>query len=352
MHTISRDTPTRRSTPFVSCEGDVFDVHTIGDGTVSGTFYKATDVANLVGVTGAKVVKATVEDEMCFRFGSDATDPVYISLDGLVQYMFNSRKARKGPYAKWMLDILHPFMQRDDVAIIELAKESLSKTIPSEVAVCFEMGIYLILVGTVEQLQDKCTVPTEADDNHVVVKLGMSKTSIMRRLTAHEGKFPGAERLAVIYMPAELASKAEKAVKDFFHELHDAKPFMYEGQTEVFSLPREKLQSIVGHFTDIAKEVGSVNVKHNLSHTIETLKLNLEHTSDIMKTLEEDKVSLKEETTVLKDEKALLKEENARLSHRLNLISERRDDDQYKHAEELREIRTKLDLKRDTSRKV
>ncbi|KNC75809.1 hypothetical protein SARC_11671 [Sphaeroforma arctica JP610] len=180
-------------------------------------------------------------------------------------------------------------------------------------------------------------VPTEADDNHVVVKLGMSKTSIMRRLTAHEGKFPGAERLAVIYMPAELAYKAEKAVKDFFHELHDAKPFMYEGQTEVFSLPREKLQSIVGHFTDIAKEVGSVNVKHSLSHTIETLKLNLEHTSDIMKTLEAENV-------VIKDEKVILKEENARLSHRLNLISERRDDDQYKHAEELREIRTKLDL--------
>ncbi|KNC80699.1 hypothetical protein SARC_06948 [Sphaeroforma arctica JP610] len=219
-----------------------------------------------------------------------------------------------------MLEILRPFMQRDDDEIIELAKESLSKTISPELAVCFEMGIYLILVGTVGQLQEKCTVPTNADDNHVVVKLG---------------KFPRAERLAVIYMPSELAFKAEKAVKDFFHELHDAKPFMYEGQTEVFSLPCEKLLGIVGHFTDIAKEVESVNVKHSLSHIIETLKLNLEHTTGI-----QDKVALKEETIVLKDEKVILKEENARLSQRLNLISERRDEDQYKHAEDLREIRT------------
>ncbi|KNC86854.1 hypothetical protein SARC_01000 [Sphaeroforma arctica JP610] len=316
MQTLSMDTPTRSSTLFVSCDGDVFDVHTIGDGTVSGTFYKAGDVAKLVVVMGAKIVKASVDDELCFRFGSDATDPVYISLDGLVQYMFTSRKDRKGPYGKWMLDILHPFMLRDDVAIIELAKESLSKTIPPEMAVCFEMGIYLILVGTVEQLQDKCTVPTDADDNHVVVKLGMSKTSIMRRLTAHEGR---------------------EGSQGLFHELHDAKPFMYEGQTEVFSLPREKLQGIVGHFTNIAKEVGSVNVTHSLSHIIETLKLNLEHTSDIKKTLDAENV-------VLKDEKVILKEKNARLSQRLNLISERRDDDQYKHAEELREIRTKLDL--------
>ncbi|KNC81119.1 hypothetical protein SARC_06544 [Sphaeroforma arctica JP610] len=128
-----------------------------------------------------------------------------------------------------------------------------------------------------------------------------------------------AERMTVVYMPAELASEAEEVVKDFFHELHDTMPLS---------------------ITDIAKEMGSVNV----SHIIETLKLNLEHTSDMMKTLEENKVTLKEKIAMLKDEKVILKEENARLSQRLNLISERHDEDQHKHAEELREIRTKLDL--------
>ncbi|KNC83062.1 hypothetical protein SARC_04680 [Sphaeroforma arctica JP610] len=133
----------------------------------------------------------------------------------------------------------------------------------------------------------------------------------------------------------ELASQAEKAVKSFVQELDDVKPFVYEGQ-----VAREKLQSTVGHFTDIANEMGGVNVKHSLSHIIETLKLK----SDIMKTLEEDKVSLKEANVVLKEENTVLKEENARLSQRLELISERRADDRYKHADELKEIRAKLDL--------
>ncbi|KNC81120.1 hypothetical protein SARC_06545 [Sphaeroforma arctica JP610] len=311
---IPKCPPNVESVPFVDENGDTIDIHIVGDGRRETTYFKAVDIAMLVGASRAQVITDALDVNNCVRIGKAINDPVYIKFAGLIQYIVSSRKARGTQYGIWIRKILFAFTINDHHTIVELAQPSLA-TVSPDLTISYPTGIYLLDVGTVGSLRNKLTEPTDAADDDVVLKFGMSNTNLFRRMQEHD--FPNASRLVMCCMPPELAGKAEKEIHMYMNNMHIVKPFAYEKQSELVSVPRNKLDLITNSVRKIGVERGGENAKVNTTHEIEKINLHLNFSKE---KLEKAEVDLQ---TIAKQLDAQLYDKDRQLSTLTTRIAEK-----------------------------
>ncbi|KNC83786.1 hypothetical protein SARC_03962 [Sphaeroforma arctica JP610] len=249
---ISARLPEISTILFVDDDRERVDIHTLGDGTEKGTYFRASDVANLVGVTKATTIVDTLDYNQYVKMGTGARDPLYITVEGLVQYIMSSNKARSGPYGRWIVKLIFAFATLDHEGVDELARPPLAAILPADFIPSSLTGICLI--GTVGELLHQCTIDTDAADSDVVLNYGMSKTS-----HEHNGAFPGASRLVTCCMDSELAGKAVKG-----------------RHKERVSVPEESLAVVVKNVAAIVSERARQNPKVNYAHKLEMTTMELQ----------------------------------------------------------------------------
>ncbi|KNC80698.1 hypothetical protein SARC_06947 [Sphaeroforma arctica JP610] len=240
--------------PTLACKSfaDENGVETVGDGTIDNTFFKALDVSKMIGVSNSSKVVQGLESDEYVKIKIDNVEILFVTTLGLVKFIVSSRQARKGPNCRWLLEVILAFVIRDHMQITEHCANSLAAILPDTFLLGYPTGIYVLEIGTVGNLRDQCTQSTNANDSDIVLKFGMSKTNIFRRLKEHDG----GTRYTAIPQKYTL-------------------PFHYKNQTELVSINPGVFGSVIVHLKDISLDRAKESMKHNLSHEIELLKLRI-----------------------------------------------------------------------------
>ncbi|KNC83063.1 hypothetical protein SARC_04681 [Sphaeroforma arctica JP610] len=267
--------PTLECKSFADEDGVETSIFTVGDGTIDNTFFKAQDVSKMICVSSASKVVQGLESDEYVKIKIKNVETLFVTTLGLVKFIVSSRQARKGPYCRWLLEVILAFVIQDHVQITEHCANSLAAVLPDTFLLGYPTGIYVLEIGTVGKLRDQCTQPTNANDSDIVLKFGMSKTNIFRRLKEHDGLFNKPKLHILCCMHVELAGKAERDIRQYLKNIQTTLPFHYKNQTELVSINPDVFGSVIVDLKDISLDRAKESVKHNLSHEIELLKLRI-----------------------------------------------------------------------------
>jgi hypothetical protein len=255
---------------------------------------------------------------------STLQDVFFLTVDGLVRLMYNSRLPRAKEFRKWASRVLGIHLAGDRVQCCMLAA-SLGPGVRL-VGIPDASGLYGLVLGTIGAIREPLGIPASFPNHWYVVKYGQTISRHDRMLNRHAslyGKIPGAELVLWVFkevhrMPCEPKEEHEATLR----ELEDQLKFVvvqegdcrrwtctWAGQErkEIMLVPDLRLLApLYDKVVDgcvMLRNAGLKDELSNLRHTNQLLAVQLEAANRLAEAAnrlagQQDKVIAAQETTI------------------------------------------------------
>ena len=228
---------------------------------------------------------------------------VFLTYDGLIRVLYVSRNANSKKFRKWATRILFTHQFANKTQKQELASTLLGQ--PCDVVKRFlSMNasdffcIYLIIIGTVDDLRCKYNIPERYPDNYLVIKLGKGEFNdrhSSHSLATHYGKkirtlylqciddaFMGAAETDLkLYLTDHILDiPTEKIVSQ-----ETGKEYICSGKKELFVYNPQNIDKLKEMFNTIGKNYAGRTKR--AQHDVDMMKKDVEYKELLIETLKE-----------------------------------------------------------------
>lgn len=278
---------------FHDTTGKSINIETRGERTARGIYFKAKDVADAFEIDQLSTVICkseiyTLDDDyktfMCTPY-TNCISPtykkhIYLTYAGVLRTLYTTRSKAATQFTTWATNTLfaaHMGTREQKIemvgGILGVPTKSLTTVLDkSSVSV---PSVYLYALGTVKDLRTSMSLPSELNDNHTIVKFGLTK-NLTQRAKQHAreySKIDGAtvELLEFVYIDPKYLSEAEVVIKDYFRTIEH--PVTYKSYTELMCIDPTNRKQISEKYELIHRRYAGCTL--DMTSTIAELKVEL-----------------------------------------------------------------------------
>jgi hypothetical protein len=249
---------------FRDGDGNILNIHVVGERDMDKCFFSAKDVANAFGLVNlTKIVRykdGGYEKKIHYCYFNLITCPekgiiyenvitkLYLTYTGVLKVLFSSKNGVTKPFISWATKILFTAQMGTPIQKMELAS-SLSGLSPQTIKeICSATSgttpcIYLFSIGTVADLRKKMAIDKRYKSTDMVYKYGRTN-DLSRRTKEHENTFnkiKGSDLKLVYhgYIDIQYTVEAEGMVREMMNGLNCA--IEYETSKELVIIPKGKV---------------------------------------------------------------------------------------------------------------
>jgi hypothetical protein len=309
---------------FKDDEGNVLEIETIGERTSKGIYFKAKDVSkgfNILLLKASLLNKNTeyIRDVHFKTFSqtkynndyfTTTKKTLYISYKGMLKVLFCSRNNKTTKFIDWATETLFTVQMGTVESKVKLIKELGVHS--DDMKQCLKAStqkmscVYLLGLGTVEDLRDVFDIDDNIDNKYIICKFGRG-TDLQKRLGQHDrdyGRIKGVN-ISVIkyaYIDPEYITEAELCVSHIF-DITENKLSVSRRKELIFINPKN-LKFVEEYFVSLQKRfIGSY-----ANQVAEVDKLNIiikskDNDIENLKIINQKDLEIKDKTieNVLKD---------------------------------------------------
>ncbi len=280
---------------FMDNEGNIIEIETRGERAVDKIYFKVKDVSdgfempnlekNIKDTKSAFIINNhyvifncndTRNSEKKTSKKITSNQQVFLTYNGMLRVLFGSHNNKADMFIKWATEKLFIIQMgtneqklklRDSLGVLPEAVKEVCKKSTSPIS-C----IYLFTMGTVASLRKTFNIPSEINDNDIVIKYGRTE-DLERRTSEHNndyGKLENVELRLLMYsfVDASYAVEAENDIANFY--TYSKYKFETEGRNEMAIIPKDKIDIVKKEYEKIRKiYAGSLK---ELLNEIERLK--------------------------------------------------------------------------------
>ncbi len=333
---------------FRDGDGNILNIHVVGERDMDKCFFNARDVANAFGILdliGTIQHKDSTYEKMTHYvyyekpriIGKIKTNAItnvitklYLTYTGVLKVLFSSRNGITKPFISWATKILFTAQMGTPTQKMELAS-SLSGLSPQTIKeICSATSgttpcIYLFSIGTVADLRKKMAIDKRYKSTDMVYKYGRTN-DLFRRTKEHENTFnkiKGSDLKLVYhgYIDIQYTVEAEGMVREMMNGLNCA--IEYETSKELVIIPKGKVTYVrkqydmitnryQGRVKELVDQIKRIEQKNLLeiserekeimaaNHRADNAENNTRLTEKDMKLLEKDMKLMEKDNEILR----------------------------------------------------
>jgi hypothetical protein len=302
------------SEKFKDAGGNVIEIEVRGEKKYNKCYFKVADASKCFGMpdlcrTLINPKSAYEIDKDYVRFNVSGNDEVYdttgknskngkngkknknsrkyvfLTYNGLMRALYVSRSKSANHFQEWASKILFTVQMGSIESKQKLAADILGctykevKNVLSKIPVKISC-IYLMTLGTVEQLREKMNIPAMFEDDEFVCRYGRSE-DLLRRMEEHTINYKkildvDVKLKKLVFIDPLYNSSAEKDIKDTFRLLHVE--FKYKTESELVILEKSQMnKEVTDYFSKAGKLYGGIvsNVNAQLTELLAREKISL-----------------------------------------------------------------------------
>ena len=328
---------------FRDNEGNIYEIETRGkERTIDSVYFLCKDVSKAFGIKSAKdtIFKSNsfIKDKDYVNFNriveedgiQKTSKSLFLTYYGVLRLLYRSNCKKANTFTDWASKTLFTIQMGTKESKENLASDILGVSIEnikqlSKISVSKIPCVYVFSLGYVKELRNSMNIDKDINDNHIVIKYGMTD-SLLRRSSEHVKEYQenienSKLRLMFFnYIDEKQASHAERELKDYLSD--DMLKFKKYKELAILNPKHKKF--LKSHFSYINENFSGklklVNlqfenqiekIKQDSRKEIEKIKLDserkitkLNHEKELLA------VKFKAENDMLRKEKELLEKDN------------------------------------------
>lgn len=319
---------------FKDNEGNIYEIETRGkERTIDSVYFLCKDVSSAFGIKSARdnIIDSShfVKNKDYINFsckrhrgsGMVTTKCLFLTYYGVLRLLYRSNCKKANTFTDWASKTLFTVQmgtkeQKQDLAsdILGISIENIKQL--SKISVSKIPCVYVFSLGYVKDLRNSMNIQNDIDDNHIVIKFGLT-TDLVSRASQHVKTYQENienSKLRLLYynyIDRQYMYESEKEIRDFFNDSNDLLSYKNHKELGILNPKNKKyLKSRFRYVNDTySGKLKLLNEQfqkeiQRIKNDSERKITKLNHEKELMT------VKFKAENDILKKEKELLEKDN------------------------------------------